>query len=192
MSGLLKKAWHDPVWSKVIATIIIGIAGVLVTYFAGWWPIIAQMGSGLVAYTAASTQIPNWLLGLLILCAVLVIGAIGIAGYFLLAAGKPQVLWATYTTDEILGIKWRWHYGSKGLIYELYAYCPSCDLQVYARNSSAFRAVDHIAYFCEHCGKVVAEFQMPEGAVENLVKRTIQKKIRTVYSPTATDAMGSE
>lgn len=34
---MLKKIWHDPGGSKVIATAIIAIVGSLTVYFAGWW-----------------------------------------------------------------------------------------------------------------------------------------------------------
>jgi hypothetical protein len=54
--------WSDPVWSKVIATVIVSVPGVFV-YFAGWWPAIVQAGRN-------STAVPNWLLAALGLCIV--------------------------------------------------------------------------------------------------------------------------
>ncbi len=34
----LKKLWHDPVWSKVIAVVIISILGTVLAYLKGWFP----------------------------------------------------------------------------------------------------------------------------------------------------------
>lgn len=176
MAGLFKKLWHDPVWSKIISAAILGLAGAFYIYFGGWWSSIRRMGSSLAAFAWASTEIPNWLLAVLITCTALVIGT---AGYAFLAPTKILAPWLSYTSDVILGIKWRWRYGDKGLIYELWAYCPACDLQIYAHNASAYHVVDRIVYYCEDCQKKVAEFEMSEGALTNLIERTIQKKIRT-------------
>lgn len=54
---MFKKIWGDPVWSKVIATLILSALAVL---WAGlhfnWWPLIL-----------ATSPVPHWLLGLLII-----------------------------------------------------------------------------------------------------------------------------
>jgi hypothetical protein len=40
---MLKKIWHDPVWSKVIANAIWTIPSLgVISYIAGWWPPIVQ------------------------------------------------------------------------------------------------------------------------------------------------------
>ncbi len=61
MASVLRKIWHDPVWSKVIAAIII-------TVFTG---IIGLLWQSMGAFLLRSSAIANWLLGLLglaILC----------------------------------------------------------------------------------------------------------------------------
>ena len=35
----MKKLWHDPVWSKVIAGAILAVAGIIFVYFLQSWPI---------------------------------------------------------------------------------------------------------------------------------------------------------
>jgi hypothetical protein len=39
---MLKKAWDDPVWSKVIASVILAVGTLLITYFLNWWPAIGR------------------------------------------------------------------------------------------------------------------------------------------------------
>src|SRR6266446_2741647 len=56
---MLKKIWRDPVWSKVIATGILGgilaLVGAIYSESQGWFPTIGQ-------WIASESKIPNWLL----------------------------------------------------------------------------------------------------------------------------------
>lgn len=38
LHAMLKKFWNDPVWSKVIASVIFAFGALLATYFLNWWP----------------------------------------------------------------------------------------------------------------------------------------------------------
>jgi hypothetical protein len=65
---MLKKIWHDPVWSKVIAVGIIAIFTAVGSYLLGWFPIIGQ-----------------WLVsdyGLILLCGGAAIGAVSYLGWW--------------------------------------------------------------------------------------------------------------
>src|SRR5712664_2715950 len=71
---MLKNIWNDPVWSKVIASVIIAGAGWL-TYRLNWWPgwmtrRIAGLWISFWTYLSSASAIPHWLLILLILIAV--------------------------------------------------------------------------------------------------------------------------
>lgn len=51
LTSLLKKIWNDPVWSKVIAALIIGVPGLLAVYDS-WFLITGYLNS--------SSNIKNW------------------------------------------------------------------------------------------------------------------------------------
>ena len=52
---MLEKIWHDPVWSKVIATAIFAVVTATVSYFFGWWQTIN-------AFFRYSLNVPFWIL----------------------------------------------------------------------------------------------------------------------------------
>lgn len=62
---MLKKFWNDPVWSKVIAGTILAAGAVLGTYFLDWWPVIGHLLRVVYSFARSSTQVPNWILGVL-------------------------------------------------------------------------------------------------------------------------------
>ena len=176
---MLKKVWTDPVWSKVIAAAIVAGLASVITYFGGWWPNIGLFLSSAGSLAVSSTSVPNWLLAVLVLCAivVLVVVAIGLCATFFSQNVRPSYL--TYAEDVVLGIRWRWRYGSDGAIYQLVSFCPNCDYQIHPRDVAAYRAVDHIGYRCEDCGALVGDFQMSLDEIESRVTRHIQKNLRT-------------
>jgi hypothetical protein len=68
---LMKALWHDPVWSKVIAGVILAVTAAVGAYLLQWWPIIggflsaeiplipsiaAVIVAGLAAYLLATSQ----------------------------------------------------------------------------------------------------------------------------------------
>lgn len=52
---MLKKIWHDPVWSKVIAGVILGIGTAAAVYFLDWWPRIIQSLSAALRFLGQRT-----------------------------------------------------------------------------------------------------------------------------------------
>lgn len=176
---MLRKIWADPVWSKVIAAVVIAILAAIATYSAGLWSGIFAVLVDIVIFSAAVTSVSNWLLAILILCGVAVVGLLIIVICAFTFGSKNSPSAQTYVVDEILGIRWRWKYGQGGEIYDLFSFCSLCDFQVYPRDVSAFRAVDHIEYRCDDCGNILNDFDMPVEAIESQVIRHIQKKIRS-------------
>jgi hypothetical protein len=169
---MLRKAWNDPVWSKVIAGAILAAAGGLFAYFLGWWPAIIR---GAVQQYA----LPNWLLILLALAALptpILMGAALWYRVFPTPAQSPP--WAVYTSDVLLGVRWRWRYGQGWALYDLTCFCPACDFQVYAATAGAFRAAPLITFRCDSCGRHIADFDGSVEELESKVTRLIQQKLR--------------
>lgn len=179
MTTMLKKTWHDPVWSKVIAGAILALGATVATYFLDWWPAIGVFVSGSIAFALASTLTPNWLLlllALLALPALVIIGALAWQGVSPSEPRSPS--WHDYTADIFFGLRWRWNYGTGGRIDDAHTFCPHCDFQVYARDVSSFRVIDHIAFHCDSCGRNLGEFEESFDSLESKVKRFVQQKLR--------------
>jgi hypothetical protein len=173
------KLWNDPVWSKVIAGVILALGATIATYFLEWWPSFGRWGSQGYAFAIASTPTPHWLLlllGLLALPTLFLAVAIAWASIFPAKAQAPS--WRDYTTDIYFGLRWRWRYSSDGGIYDAHTFCPHCDFQVFPQDVSSYRVIDHIAFRCDSCGRHLAEFQESFASVENKTKRFIQQRIR--------------
>jgi len=60
---LFKKIWHDPIGSVIIASIITGTP---IIYF---WEYVKSVYFAIAEFFSRSTEVPNWLLILLSLCA---------------------------------------------------------------------------------------------------------------------------
>lgn len=178
---MIKKLWNDPVWSKVIAGVILAAGATIVTYLLNWWPIIGQATRSSYNYAFHTSNISNWLLGLIVILSIPTI-------LFVIALfwGKihPQKTkngpdWQSYRSDIYFGLRWRWEYFDDGTIHNLYTFCPNCDFQIYPHNASAFRFIDRIGFHCDSCGKNLGELDDSSSSLENKVRRFIQQKIRT-------------
>ena len=62
---MLKRLWHDPVWSKVIAGLILSALTAVISYFLHWWPSIGNFFCGAFVGVMSRTSIPTWLFGML-------------------------------------------------------------------------------------------------------------------------------
>jgi hypothetical protein len=170
---MLRKAWNDPVWSKVIAGAILAATGTLLAYVLGWWP-------GILRVAEQRHALPSWLLVLLTLAALPTPVLICAALWYRVFPPPPQnPSWFAYTTDVLLGIRWRWRYSASGNIFDLASYCPACDFQIYAKRADAFRAAPRIAFSCECCGSHIADFDGLPEELENKTTRLIQKNLRS-------------
>ena len=179
MAQLLKKLWHDPVWSKVIASVILAMGAAISAYFLDWWPLIGQFAFQSYQFILASTFVPNWallIMGLLSLPALVLLGAVAWQTVF--RSEQPSLSWRNYTTDIYFGLRWRWRYFDDGQIYDTHTFCPHCDFQVYSRDVSFYSAIDHIAFHCDSCGRHLGEFQESLASLESKTKRFIQQKVR--------------
>jgi len=180
---MLKRIWNDPVWSKVVAGLILAGLASAAAYFLNWWPSIRRtlmLGWRSVFQT---TTVPNWLLGLFV---ILALPVLALAAWIILSLATSKVSrddrsargdWRSYTTDEFYGLRWRWRYLlDTGTPDGLASFCPHCDFQVYPENASPFRAVDQIVYRCDSCNQPLSSFDESPIALEKKVARSIQQK----------------
>jgi hypothetical protein len=176
--GLIKKCWHDPVGSKVIATSITGAAGACI-YFFDWWPTIVQASKAIVGFVFSSTAVPNWLIGILITPVLLVLVVVGLIIRNKRHPTQYSVPWINYTADNFFNVRWTWRYDGANQIIDLYSFCPSCDFQIYPRRYLNFvRDFTHINYHCENCRRDFGNFSDDIAQFENKIIRHIQRKIR--------------
>ncbi len=76
---VIRKSWPDPVRRNLVTAAIIAVLAAPALYLLGLWAVFAEwlaMGWG---FLAESTLIPNWLLALLTICAIIVAGILGTA-----------------------------------------------------------------------------------------------------------------
>ncbi len=175
----IRKHWHDPVWSKVIAATILAIAAVIGTYLLDWWPIISRMLKATLDFAFSSTAIPNWLLGILVVSLLLVLIIIGLVIWNKRHSGQLAPNWLSYTTYTFFSIRWTWRYDETKKIIDLYSFCTDCDFQIYPQpNHDFLDQFTHIQFHCENCGRNFGKFQEGIAQFENKVIRHIQRKIR--------------
>lgn len=175
---MLRKLWGDPVWSKVFATAIVAAGAGLISYIAGWWPSIVELFVAIGAFTVASTPIPNWLLAVLILCAVALVALFLVVAFVNTRPSNVARSFRDYTEDVIRGVRWRWGYTKGGTITNLVPYCTRCDFQVNPRDAPIYAAVPHVEFTCDSCGAHLANLDGHWLEVENLIHRHIDKNIR--------------
>lgn len=184
MAQLIKKLWRDPVWSKVIAGVILAVGAAIGAYSLNWWPAIGKFAAHSYELLLFSTSVPNWailIMGLLSLPTLLFLGAF--AWQVAFPHKPPSLSWRDYNTDIYFNLRWRWKYFSDGQVYDMHAFCPHCDFQIYAQDIGSYRIIDHISFHCESCGRHLAEFQESLSSLENRTKRFIQQKIRNGKHP---------
>lgn len=72
---VLEKIWRDPVWSKVIAAVILGAAGSLVYHF-NLWQVWKRWIGFAWANLVATSPVPHWVLVLGVLVVLIAVGII--------------------------------------------------------------------------------------------------------------------
>ncbi|MCP5426632.1 MAG: hypothetical protein H6966_00020 [Chromatiaceae bacterium] len=163
--------------SKVIPSLVtVGVVSFIATVIPGGWSWVFSKVRAFGSWLVSDITIPIWVFCLLSLCALAIIIAVVVLVYAA-AAGKSDN-GVNYTEDTFFGVRWSWRYGQMG-IYDLAAFCPDCDLQIYARpNHRSYSGIGGIVYHCEDCHRDVQTFDCGEPEIENRVKRTIQKNLR--------------
>ena len=174
---MIKGAWKDPVWSKVIATAIISAIASVATYIFGVWPAFGSALSQALSFMIASTPTPNWLLGLMAIPCILLIFAVLVELKGKLLATEPNKTWESYTKDNFWGLLWSWHY-TGNQIDNLHSLCPRCEYQILPRDESSYSAVPRYDYSCEDCGYSAGSFEGYPEDLHQKVQLKIQKAVR--------------
>jgi hypothetical protein len=118
----MKKIWNDPVWSTVIASVL--LAGF--PYILGIWPSILNLIGYALNILATPIIMPFWLL--LVAVPVLLIAIP------LLKKLSPDKAprFTKYTNDNIFDINWSWRWGAPNFhsnnyqVRDLTSRCPDC------------------------------------------------------------------
>jgi len=176
-----RKAWGDPVWSKVIAAAIIGTASIAATFFFGWWPAISNWIAIAFKYLATDSSLPNWaviLLGILALPIIIALMALAWSSVFPTAASAPNC-WAVYTSDVFLGLRWRWSYDGSRMSTPN-SFCPSCDFQIFPERGFDYGGSHtQIRFHCDNCSTSLGTFNDSYEQLQSKAARFAQMKIRS-------------
>jgi hypothetical protein len=172
--SMIKKAWNDPVLSKVIASAIVGIALLLGSYLLGFWPIFRTFIRSVVDYALSRTNVPNWILLILIISLFSWIVRFSMRLWYAFFSVGEVGDWHSYTSDDLFGVHWRWNYNYHNEVSDLCGFCPACDLQVYPDSLAVFPGV---RYRCDDCGWT-RDFP-PSAEVTDRVIREIHRKLRS-------------
>ena len=157
------KTWLDSSQAKrgIAVTVAVVVAG----YFLGLWSDLASWLDGLWHLLAASTLVPNWLLGLFAICAVIVAGWLG-------AALRPRRRSPISTQDNFFNIRWRWSYDASGSIQDLTPYCLRCGHRLVLKDIGRTLPADRYECRCDRCGTVACEI---DCTVEEFESRVLQR-----------------
>jgi len=174
--GRLKKFWNDTVGSKIIAQGILDIVknyifpgiiilgGIVVPYFAGWWPRIGQL-------VLSKSELPNWLIVILVLLASSKIA--GIAFKFLHKLKRSPDAWKLYKKDKIHGIVWRWSYDIYGdiVMRELRPYCPNskCDGDLGISGTEDPYSSEPISLRCPDCDTTLVTLEKTTHDIDKIL-----------------------
>jgi len=175
---MLKKAWHDPVWSKVIAVGLLTVFGFLASYMLNWWPGICGFFSWSISIIGEKSQVTNFVLlilaGMSIHSMIIVIGNL-LRIIFPVKSDKPT--WRDYIEDDFEGLHWRWRYIG-GSIDEVNVFCPYCDFQIVPKHETIGLTIKETRMQCESCGRFHQIYDGSYEVLENKIIRLAHQKIR--------------
>jgi hypothetical protein len=178
MRKVIRKLWHDPVWSAVIAGVILAILAAVAAYFLNWWPKLWAVIKSVFAYFFASTAVWNWIIAAAVIA---ILGQTGFIVWFIrrvnAQAASNDPTWRVYTKDYFFGAIWLWGFkGASSDLSELHCICPDCqyDVSIDYGNDWGEGAFLH----CEECDWNTKVKIQPEELPIKLQK-LIRQKIRS-------------
>lgn len=178
---MIRRIWHDPVWSKVIAAAIIAVFGSLGAYFAGYLGKIGIIVTYAWRFLAGKTPLYNWLIVVLSIPAIIML--ILVVAFFKGSKARENVPYSldfrNYNSGTFFGLTWRWRLGSDGAPYEITPFCPKCDYQIVPKFASAFRVAPRYALMCEDCGFDGGFIEGEYRDFEQKIVLKIQQNLRT-------------
>lgn len=170
----IKKLWHDPVWSKVIGGLILAsVTGG--SYFAGWWPAIFRIFKRVFSFALAYTPVPNWLLTVLSLSAILTLCFL----LLVIFPARETPDWRSYTSDNFFGILWFWQFSAGGQLYaeDIQPRCPKCLSVLEPAYDMHYKVTTEFAFVCDHC-----DFKRQFFDLHDLRRKIIKEVDRKIVS----------
>lgn len=192
---MLRRIWHDPVWSKVIATGLCVAIPWVVNRLFHWWSwsaLFIKFENALRkgwAFALSTSPTPHWLIGLAGLVIILFI-AVLVSALMPTARSEEQILpigrsagldqpaWHAYTTDTFYKVRWRWTYENSGQATIPVCFCPRCNCQLVVHNLGQMTGMDTSGFYCVSCDKYVEKIDKSLDEVEQGVTLLIQKNPR--------------
>lgn len=178
---MLKKLWHDPVFSKVIAGLILAVPGLIVAEVSGLFFKIGNHVSAVKVFFEGpiDTKLPLWQWALISIFFLIGIFSTIFVSYKKFS--KSEVIpnyFDQYTEDEFDGIRWRWSYFSGDIINDFSSFCPKCDLEIEATPTPISRTGRHIVYKCPDCKFQSQIFSGSESEHRQSILKQIERALR--------------
>ena len=191
----LKKIWHDPVWSKVIAAAVIAMLTWIANLFFHWWSWAgllrnaARLLKTAWEFVFSTSPVPHWLIGLGVLLIILAAAILIVASTAAHQAKSTQFAqislppWHSYTTDMFYEVRWRWRYDIAGQVTDLNCFCPRCDCQLFIQEPSPilFHGIPNrepTLFCCPRCGSIVRQIHERADQIELAVTAFIGRNVR--------------
>ncbi len=173
---IIKKIWNDPVWSKIIAGVIIAVITFIWVYMKGLWFAINEFTLLFCMVLIKNISVPFWLLILISTLCISATFIILITIYGIYNKKNTVRNRKDYTTDTFFGLKWFWMYNYLDDITDLYSCCPKCLYQV---NTDYDHYNDIVYAKCDRCGNVINIPLERNQNVKDRVVLSIQREIRS-------------
>lgn len=155
---------------RLLAALAVGLA--IVGSFLGLWSTLSGWVHAIGRFLAASTEVPNWLLGLFALCAIIVAGWLGAS----LRPERPTPRRAAIRGQEtFFNIRWRWSYDEAGTVRDLVPHCLRCDHRLVLQDLDHRHPVGRYECRCERCGAVACEIDCPVDEFQGRVLQRIHE-----------------
>jgi hypothetical protein len=160
-----------PLRTGILCTVIGGLILTLILRLTGFFPAVWQSCKLAFRFLISSVSLPVWLI---VLISILIVPTlIRIFAFF---KKNPNFLdYTDYTQDEILGMRWRWHYNIYGGgIANISCFCPSDDTELIYEDWGS-----KVVFRCETCGKRFGPFEGNRNYVIGKAERQIHRKLRS-------------
>jgi len=147
------------------AAIVVLVAG----YLLGLWSELGAWVGASWRFLAASTPVPNWLLGIFAGCAIVVAGLLVAGLRPTRTARRPSPI---STQENFFNIRWRWSYDASGGVQDLTPYCLRCGNRLVLKHVGNIQPTDRYECRCDRCGAVACEI---DCSVEEFESRVLHR-----------------
>ncbi len=172
---IVKRIWHDPVWSKVIAGAVIALFTGLIGNNLGVWPAVKSYFWSIIDFELRRASIPN---GIIIIGVIPLVFSLYVIAK-ILRFWRQSEDWHDYTSDEYENLRWVWKWSSSEdyKISELKIFCPSCRLEIHGSPNEGFP--NEAQYYCDNCRKALRLIGKSPQDVADQAIREFERRART-------------